>query len=915
MLVLNLMRHIVHVMGIGSISGSGSRLGMHEEKSSSVLRCVLIYTGCFIALAFFVYFLFISDGKTFVRYLSYHVDAFAQKYSFAFEFKRFLNTLFQNGEINTWDWTIGLGADGYEVNIPLLLSPSEYVMYLTPEKYVDIVYSLLIVVRVYLSGVGFVLFAKKIGLDNCQSIMGALAYAFCPWAIVSTIYQGSFVKATMMFPIVMLGEEKLIRHESPLLFILAVGYTTFTVFSFAYMIAFIVLIYFFIRIFNDDEQRNANNIIRTTVLLIVSGTAGILLAGESFVITMLKFGETTGTTGKDMDMLWSITEYLRLPLTLMTWESWFGSSSIMAISAIGIIMVPMIAYKAFRRQTDSIMTVLMVIFVLLPIMNRLFNFFSYPTGRWMFMLTFFYALAAAECFDKDLLMKKESKIAITAVFAMYAVYIAWIQKICDDMTKVMLLFSCVICTLMIVIIWIYFRPSVYSDAGKRIAGILITVTMCVGIAFNYTILFLPEYKLYLNIGQAQEEMNKSPQRVGQMIDDDDFWRIDQAKIKKVNEQVYFGNRSEYVFYSYIDVGWIELNKLLGNNQGYFKRTRVKSNDNRFGPDFLEGVKYFLGNYGKNKNLSRYAGFGYEPYKTIDGVEVLKNKYNIGPGCMFDAYIRRSEWEKLSFADREYAMLMGIIVPDDEEMPDGIRELMASDIKTGVKEVPYEISANKNNTKFVINCENDDEHQLLMTFENVQAAGESFIRLNVHNDNMRKNITNTRGDERGYPEDEMRDLTVNLGCGKEAGTDVKVKLEGDEETMASGVSFDDVKIYSMPLETYKKCAEKLVSKRLNVTRFTNDHITGTVSAEKPEILYLSIFDNNGWDVYVDGKKADVRENVDIAFIGVDIEPGEHEIEIRYHTEGILEGLAVSLAGFALTVLVMLFWKKYTTEQRI
>ena len=247
----------------------------------------------------------------------------------------------------------------------------------------DIVYSLLIVVRVYLSGVGFVLFAKKIGLDNCQSIMGALAYAFCPWAIVSTIYQGSFVKATMMFPIVMLGEEKLIRHESPLLFILAVGYTTFTVFSFAYMIAFIVLIYFFIRMFNDDEQRNANNIIRTTVLLIVSGTAGILLAGESFVITMLKFGETTGTTGKDMDMLWSITEYLRLPLTLMTWQSWFGSSSIMAISAIGIIMVPMIAYKAFRRQTDSIMTVLMVIFVLLPIMNRLFNFFSYPTGRWM----------------------------------------------------------------------------------------------------------------------------------------------------------------------------------------------------------------------------------------------------------------------------------------------------------------------------------------------------------------------------------------------------------------------------------------------------------------------------------------------------------------------------------------------------
>lgn len=897
----------------GILTNDG-RLGIHEEGRSSTLKCLLIYTGCFIVLCFFVYFLFITDGRTLVRYLTKHADSFEQKYVFVFELKRFLDTLFQNGEINTWDWTIGLGTDGYAFNVSSMLCPAEYIQYLTPGKYVDIVSSLMIISRVYVSGAGFVLFAKKIGLSDCQTIMGAIAYTFSPWIIVMTIYQASLVKASLVFPFIMLGEEKLIRRESPLLFILSVGYTVFTVFSFAYIIAFIVLLYFPVRMLTDGRTRTADIVIKTTIILFLSGIAGIMLAGESFVITLMKFGETSGASGNTADLFWSVKDYLRMPMRLMTWDMVFGASSIIAIAAIGVIMVPMIAYKAYRRETDSIMTVLMFIFVLFPFFSRMFNFFSYPTGRWMFALIFFYALAAAECFDKELLMRKESKVAITAVFAMYAVYIMWIQKICDDMNKIILLFSCVVCTLMIVVIWIYFRPSMDSQAKQKAAGIAVIAIMCAGIIFNYNVMFYPEYENYLKIGQGQEEMNKSPQRAAQGITDDDFYRVDQAKTTKLNAQMYFGNRSEYVYYSYIDVGWIQYNKLLGNNQGYCRRVRVQSNDNRFGLDFLQGVRYFMGNYEGHSDLSQYAGFGYEPYKTIDGVDVLKNKYNIGIGCMFDSYIRRAEWEKLSFADREYAMLMGIMVPDDEEMPSSMSELMADDIKSGVEEVPYEISANKGNTEFVISCDNDDEHQLLMSFSNVQAAGEKKFKLKVDNGVIEKTVSNTRGDDRGYPEETMRDLTVNLGSGEKAGSEIKVKLSGDDAAMASGVSFDDVKIYSMPLETYRKCAEKLVDNRLNVTRFTNDHITGTVKTDKPQTLYLSIFDNNGWDVYVDGKKADVREEVDLAFIGTDIEPGEHEVDIIYHSKGALEGLLVTLAGVILTVFIMLMWKKQSAAEQ-
>ncbi len=886
-----------------------NRLDIHEEYGNSLKRCILIYTPIFIVLACLVYLIFLTNGKTLVRYLSNNRDAFAQRYIFVFEFKRFLENLFSGGQINTWDWSIGLGYDGFAFNSSALFSPSSYVLAFTPEKYVDVVYSLTVIFRVYLSGLAFMLFARKCRLSNYQIILGAVLYSFCPWIIDTTILQGTFVKASMMFPLIMLGEEKIIRRESPLLFTLTVGYTVLTIFSFSYMIGIGTLIYFFVRMVTLDEPKPIVRVIRTTAIFIFSGIAGIMTAGIGLVVTLLKFGETTTTTGKAVTTVWSFTQFMRIPLRLMTWNTVFGSSSVIGIAAIGIVLIPLIVYKAFRRDTNAVMTVLLFIFVAIPAVNSMFNFFSYASGRWMFMLLFFYSLSAASCFDKTLLENKKSKIAISVVFALYIVYILWIQKICEPEIKLVLLFSCIAGVFCIGVIWAFFRGNDESGKAQKAAEVLVLAAMCLSIAFNYNMKFSIEIHLYPEQGEVQDIVDESPQRVGPVIDaeDDDFYRIEQARIRKVNDQMFYGNRSDYVFFSNIDVGWIKYNELLGNNQSYYKRVRTKSNDNRFGLDFLQSIKYFIGNYGKKKGLSRYAGFGFEPYKKIDGVEVLKNKYFIGPGCMFYTFMRESEWEKLSYADREMAMLMAVIVPDDHEMPDGMEELKSSDIDTGVKEVPYKIFADEGKTHFAVTCENDDDHQLLMSFENVQAAGDFIFTLNVRNGNSQKLIVNSRGDERGFPD--MRDLTVNLGSGKRAGEEIEISLEGDDEAMASGITYDDLKMYSMPLETYRKCAEKLVKQRFVTDIFENDRITGTVNVEKKGILYIPILDNYGWDVYVDGNKVKRLDNIDVAFMGAELEPGEHQIELNYHTRGFWMGVIVSVLGFMLMFIVLALWKKY------
>ena len=406
-------------------------------------------------------------------------------------------------------------------------------------------------------------------------------------------------------------------------------------------------------------------------------------------------------------------------------------------------------------------------------------------------------------------------------------------------------------------------------------------------------------------------MSVSRQRVAQKIDDNGFYRVDQviksSRDSKNNEQMYFGNRSNYGFYSNIDVGWIEYNKLLDNSQSYYKRVRMRSNDNRFGLDLLQGTRYFIGNDNDpDEGINEYAGFGFEPYDKIEGIDILKNRYFIGAGCAFSKYIKESEWLKLSYADREAAMLMAVVVPDDELMPSGMKEMSASDVDSGIEECKYSIRRRKNGNKLIIDVDNDDEHQLLLSMINVKVAGEAPFEMQVKNGVIKKSVMNSRGDERGYPD--MKDFSVNLGSGKKAGKHIVIKLKGNGAAEKSGISYDDLIIYRIPLSTYRKNAEVLVDNSMKVTQFNNDYIRGTITADGQKLLYLSILDNYGWDAYVDGRKVKTRDRMDIAFMGIDLEQGEHTIELRYHTRGFISGAVLSFAGLLCAIFICFLHRK-------
>ena len=72
------------------------------------------------------------------------------------------------------------------------------------------------------------------------------------------------------------------------------------------------------------------------------------------------------------------------------------------------------------------------------------------------------------------------------------------------------------------------------------------------------------------------------------------------------------------------------------------------------------------------------------------------------------------------------------------------------------------------------------------------------------------------------------------------------------------------------------------------------------------LILSVPADEGWSLYVDGKKTKIKPFAD-ALIGVHLKEGTHKIELRYTTPGVQIGAAISIAALLLFLFSM--WIRY------
>jgi uncharacterized membrane protein YfhO len=103
------------------------------------------------------------------------------------------------------------------------------------------------------------------------------------------------------------------------------------------------------------------------------------------------------------------------------------------------------------------------------------------------------------------------------------------------------------------------------------------------------------------------------------------------------------------------------------------------------------------------------------------------------------------------------------------------------------------------------------------------------------------------------------------------------------------------------------ADVVASRRktaLNLTSFGQTRFEGKVFLDQKSILVLQTPFDRGWRAFQDGQAVAVLK-VDVGLLGVALDAGEHQVELRYSTPFLAHGLAITLASFL--VLAASFWR--------
>lgn len=912
------------------------------KKEMSTKKQILIYTLLFVVTLAGVLFVFWRNDRTMLRYSRNFPDSLAQNYAFIAGFKNYLTSLFSGDAVN-WSWSIGLGADAWSFYSSKLFNPLYWMVALLPKQYLDMGWSGMIITYLYLSGITFTLFLRKVGIRDYRTLIGALCYAFAPWMILSSVKQGSFLIGAVMFPLLALATEKILRRESPIPFMLCVGFITLTSFRWPYTSGVMIFLYYGIRYFLDYREKGQKGaFLQRFGVFVGSGCIGILTAMPALLPTIMRLGKSTSTSGMKTPVLFTPGQYLLFPSRMTNWDMAFDNYSFYSFLPLCVLLLPIVFYQAGKKKFAAAVSLLLTVLTQIPAFCSMLNFFSYPSGRWYCILIFFCVWACMEALSEEVLSSVRLRKGTVVCFVLYTLYALgfagiYAGKILGlvSRTEILLMAANAVFEAAFLAVLFYRKDSEKTFLSGRKKHLVLVGMTALTAVLSYNVYFSQfsskDMSRFLANGEAYDKFDQSVQKTAQKIEDDGFWRVDQvegvdvthAPRNRINENVFFGTRSVYMFQSGNNSRWFEFGKFLGDNAIYYKRTCPNSNDNRMVPDLLTGVKYFIGNQeGSKKKASSYAGYGFENWRTIDGADILKNKYSIGIGTLYSGYISQSEAEKLNYAEREQTMLQAMVLPDEDAkklsgQETGLRQLSAKDIETDVQEVGWEltggkhaavdtqaktITTDKKKAKLTLDIEPAENCQLLVSFEGLKRQGkrgEEEFTVYVKKKKVKKAASDTIGNAQGFPD--IEDLTVNMGYYETVSGRLQVILSAAE---AGKYSYDDIKVYAIPAELYDRYASVLQDSSLKLEEFRNDYIRGTFEAERTSAAYFSILNDSGWKIYIDGQKAEKIENAQMAFTGTVIPAGKHTVELRYRTPGLAAGMLLGAIG--ITALLAAFF---------
>lgn len=875
-------------------------------KISEKFQTVIKYTAIFSFLIMFIVFLFCLSDKIPI----YNGDGLRQHYIIFNNLKDVVSGFFSLDGIHEYSYGFGLGGDIIgQYSYYILGDIFAYLSLVFPLKYMSIAYIFLIILRMYFIGISFIIYGNYKKLKQKNILLGAIIYTFSAYVLYAGVRHPYFLNALILFPPLLIGIDKLFSENRIFILTIFVSISLLSNFYFFYMLTVLIALYTLIKYFCEYKNNGIKFLLKVILKIILSYTIATLIASVIFLPTLYSFVNSGRVYDTRIYEPYTLNYYIKLVNGLISTS---GSRwSYYGVSPIVLLMAPLLFKNIKRYKTLFVYTCSLFIIISIHYLGSFMNGLSFPQNRWSFALSFILSLIISIFMDFDF---KYSKKDIKIMFLSLIAYIGLLLIINDEIPRVLiaLVFMALIMLLIIRFKNTVLKFKLYPDK------IMFLLIICSSFLLIFSLYFgKRDYmEIFMNYNEAEGryktmegKISGYDKAIAEVKQDKSFFRVMSYPNTIHNIYIYYGINGMGSYFS-LNSKYVEKLASDLNNSEYFFSRYIGEFDNRTKISSLLGTKYII----TTESYVSAIPYGYKFYKKIDDTVIYENENYLGLGIFYENYLDESEYNNLSPLDKENMLLYSVILPDDFEAHNIIKNL-----GTNKKEnIEYEIKNNNDismtKNKIIVN-ENNTYVSLLS--DDIPINSELYLEINgikyFDNENINNEYKITVSidefEKKEYQEDPTDayyfsndNILINLGSKNSGKKEIKVKF-----SKKGTYYFDSVNIVAVDMKSYAEQVIELNKNKFNVFSYDNDVIYGTINNEKDGILQLSLPYSRGWSVYVDGKKQEVL-NVNKYFIGTYIESGKHEVKFLYKSPYMRIGIVCSFFGIGLLISVFIHENK-------
>ena len=396
-------------------------------KTSTIKNRVSYYfrfTLLFLITALVIYAPFILTQKSFV----WAHDSYTQHLKAMIYISRWYRQTLKSlvrldfKAISTYSFSIGYGSDAmstlayYGVGDPFFLLSA-----LVPAKYIYLFYCLLIPVKNYCSGLAMSALCRfrwPSQEHDKGCLAGSLIYAFCGFALITCFGQPIFLSAMIIFPLVLLGIEKVRDGQRPWLFLISIFLATVSNFYFIVSIVVLAVMYACFRYFPIVRGEFGRRFAEIGVMF-AAGTVGVAMGGAVLLpMAITVFGNKRIALKPAINLFYEARSCRMLPLDFLACnEVEYGALCYAGTALLCVFLL--FSAKGFIKLRLQFLLYSALLFI--PAFGYLTNGFSYPINRWCWAYSALIAMLVAELwpllFTLTRRQKKVMAVCLTLYFA------------------------------------------------------------------------------------------------------------------------------------------------------------------------------------------------------------------------------------------------------------------------------------------------------------------------------------------------------------------------------------------------------------------------------------------------------------------------------------------------------------------